>query len=148
MKKKSYTIPFDAFGEMLSYDGSCGCNAKSYDETTQIANGVSEMGATLKSVDFSSVEHNVRKWDGETFINYQPFRKEPYNFKAKFTYAGYSRGRSSALILVKDEQGHEFPIFMSDWDDVVKRCKIDKGQFEEMEWTFIKKGANYGIQLV
>ncbi len=60
----------------------------------------------------------------------------------------YSRGRSAANFCATSvTSGVEYSFFMSDFLDVITTCKIDKGVIEEKKWVFIKKGANYGLQL-
>lgn len=60
----------------------------------------------------------------------------------------YSRGRSAANFCATSlTTGVNYSFFMSDFLDVIQTCKIDNGVIEEKKWSFIKKGANYGLQL-
>lgn len=61
-------------------------------------------------------------------------------------YDGYGRGRSAVTFYWTDEQGHRYPMFIKDFDDMIMRIdtiKPAKGIF-----TYVKRGKNYGIKLV
>ena len=60
------------------------------------------------------------------------------------TYEGYGRGRSAVTFYWKDENDNEYPMFLKDFDELLKKeIGINKvhGVF-----TYVKRGANYGIQ--
>ena len=74
-------------------------------------------------------------------------------FQIDLYIAGYERGRSSAVLILvpyedKDkgwrEQKVRYQVFMSDTEDIIK--KMVKGRIKG-SFTWVKKGANYGIQL-
>ena len=72
--------------------------------------------------------------------------RDNYIFSDVFEYNGYSRGRSSALILFKSiTDGREYPMFMTDFDSVARKMVngVLKGEF-----TFQKRGQNYGVKMV
>ena len=95
-------------------------------------------------VDFDENENIIEKIE----------ERDNYIFEADLYISGYERGRSSAVMLLvpfkdknKDFFSHKFHyrVFMSDIEDIVKgmvRGRI-KGSF-----TWVKKGSDYGIQLV
>lgn len=73
-------------------------------------------------------------------------------FYARMTIDGMETGRSAKRVILKDEKGRKYPMFVA---DLVKG--IQKGTFEvhttldgsgiiEAWWTASKRGANYGIQ--
>jgi hypothetical protein len=72
--------------------------------------------------------------------------RDNYEFEETLEYVTYYRGRSSATIAFKDSQGHTYEMFLTDFDDVMKR-KGFNGKFVTGKWTFVKRGQNYGIRL-
>lgn len=90
------------------------------------------------------------KWDGDTYDE----ERDNYIFEADLYIAGYSRGCSSAVMLLvpykdKDKdyysQKIKYQVFMSDITAIVK--EMVKGRIKG-SFTWVKKGANYGLQLV
>ena len=65
-------------------------------------------------------------------------------FEATLEYVGFYRGRSAAGMCFKDEQGHEFPMFMKDFEAVVPFMIAGSVRGT---WRGTKRGANYGVQL-
>ena len=83
----------------------------------------------------------VDYWDKDvTYI-------ENYEFESEMTIITYSRGRSAANFVLKDERGHTYNVFMKDMIDIIHNSLIDKGILTG-RWTFCKRGQNYGIKLV
>lgn len=88
-------------------------------------------------------------WDGESYDE----ERGNYVFEADLYIAGYSRGCSSAVMLLvkyedKDKDYYScthYQVFMSDIEDIVK--EMVKGRIKG-SFTWVKKGANYGLQLV
>ena len=68
-------------------------------------------------------------------------------FKAKLELVSYSRGRSAANFDLKDEQGQEYSVFLTDMLDILLEHSIVKGWTEELTWSFCKRGTNYGLKL-
>lgn len=82
--------------------------------------------------------------------------KENYEFEAELELYTFSRGCSSALMILipsgKYEEYREwkpnrleYHIFLSDCPAVIRNMK--GGKIKGV-WTFVKKGQNYGITLV
>jgi hypothetical protein len=72
-------------------------------------------------------------------------------FEARLALAGMRRGRSAAYFMFTDEDGHEYPMFMSDLETLL--CSpggvaggITGGQ-SCPRWVVQKRGQNYGIRL-
>lgn len=61
-------------------------------------------------------------------------------------YVNYSRGRSSAKIDWEDQKGHTYPMFMTDMDELFK-IGVNTLSVHGI-FTFVKRGANYGIKYV
>ena len=67
-------------------------------------------------------------------------------FDETLTYAGYGRGRSSAVFYFTDSTGAAYQMFMTDMDDLLKKCDLIDGNVNGT-WTYCKRGQNYGIKL-
>lgn len=74
-------------------------------------------------------------------------KKDVYTFSEEMSITGYSRGRSSAQFILIDSKGKTYRMFLSDTFDMLSRADISKGKVSG-SWTFVKKGANYGLQFV
>ena len=61
-------------------------------------------------------------------------------------YKGYGRGRSSVTFYWLDNEGHEYPMFIKDMDELLKE-KIGVSDVHAI-FTYVKRGANYGIKFV
>lgn len=68
-----------------------------------------------------------------------------HSFEDTLTYQHYGRGRSAVTFVFTRADGRKVTMFVSDLDDIVRHMVNGKitGQF-----TFIKRGQNYGCQLV
>lgn len=67
-------------------------------------------------------------------------------FVATLTIYGMSRGRSAAYFIWQDEDEHEYPMFISDAVEVLRRCTISNGRVTA-RWIVKKRGQNFGIGL-
>lgn len=71
--------------------------------------------------------------------------KDNYAFKDTLEYEGYERGRSSCIIKFRCVTvNNRVRMFMTDFDNVVRMMKDGK---VTGEWTFAKRGANFGVML-
>lgn len=70
--------------------------------------------------------------------------KKNFIFSARLRVAGTERGRSAARFILEDDDGHRYPMFMTDMLALTERG-ISPGGYSEGEWTFCKRGQNYGI---
>ena len=63
---------------------------------------------------------------------------------------GERRGRSSVLVWVVDIDGIEYPMFISDFVDMVMKFSpvYENPGIYDGTWEFVKKGQNYGIRMV
>jgi hypothetical protein len=74
--------------------------------------------------------------------------KENYEWEDILEYIGYSRGCSSVkLHMVSELNGKKYAMFISDFDDILKKHGFSVFG-EKHTYTFCKKGANYGIKFV
>ena len=72
--------------------------------------------------------------------------KENFQFQATLVYEGYRKGRSSIAFRFHDLKTNiNYSMFISDFDDIVGY--LTNGTLTGI-FTFIKKGANYGLKKV
>ncbi len=61
-------------------------------------------------------------------------------------YDGYGRGRSAVTFYWKDDNGHKYPMFIKDVDELLRK---DMGTSSVHGiFTYVKRGANYGIKFL
>ena len=94
-----------------------------------------------------------RAYDGEEITKefaYNPNKKEVWkpNEEVELTlhYKGYGRGRSSVTFYWLDDDGHEYPMFIKDVDELLRQ-DIGASSIHAI-WTYVKRGANYGIKFL
>jgi hypothetical protein len=90
---------------------------------------------------------NVLSYDPYSFSG-QGKRREVKPFTDTMTILGYRRGRSAAGFLLEGHDGVQYPIFMKDMVDVMQQRTITEGVIQKTQWTFCKRGSNYGVKLV
>ena len=72
-------------------------------------------------------------------------RMPNYTFFDTLIFDGYSRGRSAANMILKSKKLNiKYSVFMSDIGEII--MKMNKGEISD-NFTFTKKGANYGMKL-
>lgn len=72
--------------------------------------------------------------------------RENTPFEATLTYSHFERGRSAAHLVFEDEQGHRYPMFLQQFDEIMAAGGFYGTQIHG-EWVGVKRGENYGIQL-
>jgi hypothetical protein len=65
--------------------------------------------------------------------------RDNYEFSTTLKIIDIERGRSAARFILEDEEGHTYQMFMKDMMNLLQ------GQKLEGNWTFCKRGSNYGI---
>lgn len=85
--------------------------------------------------------------------SFAPYYKSPVyiwkpngEFELTLNYENYSRGRSSVTFYFRDEYGHRYPMFMTDFDDLLKE-NIGVHNIRAI-FTYVKRGQNYGLKFV
>jgi len=68
-----------------------------------------------------------------------------FSFMASLRIIDYSRGRSSVKIILADEVGIEYEMFITDLMKLINLGIGPGGSTATIQWTFRKRGANYGI---
>ena len=97
------------------------------------------------------VSERERVYRGETVeIETYSGRKEVWkpNEEIELTlhYDGYGRGRSAVTFYWKDDNGHKYPMFIKDVDELLRQ---DMGTSSVRGiFTYVKRGANYGIKFL
>lgn len=70
-----------------------------------------------------------------------------YRFEAVLKFDTQSRGRSSVkFYFVDGGTKTEYPMFLTDFCDIVRGCTLEKGVIAGT-FFFVKRGQNYGIAL-
>lgn len=107
----------------------------------------------LQEYSFSNLDDSERErvYRGETVeIETYSGRKEVWkpNEEIELTlhYNGYGRGRSAVTFYWKDNNNHQYPMFIKDVDELLRQ---DMG-FSNVHgiFTYVKRGANYGIKFL
>lgn len=107
----------------------------------------------LQEYSFRNLDDSERErvYRGETVeIEIYPGRKEMWkpNEEIELTlhYNGYGRGRSAVTFYWKDNNNHQYPMFIKDVDELLRQ---DMGiSSVHGIFTYVKRGANYGIKFV
>lgn len=107
----------------------------------------------LQEYSFRNLDDSERErvYRGETVeIEIYPGRKEMWkpNEEIELTlhYNGYGRGRSAVTFYWKDDEGHQYPMFIKDVDELLRQ---DMGVSSVHGiFTYVKRGANYGIRFL
>lgn len=61
-------------------------------------------------------------------------------------YQGYGRGRSAVTFYWVDDDGHKYPMFLRDVDELLRQ-DIGTSSIHAI-FTYVKRGANYGIKFL
>jgi hypothetical protein len=81
--------------------------------------------------------------DNIEWVELQPFAAQSMEI------VGFYRGAvSAAKIILEDENGLSYPMFLSDVVDLMRTANIFQGIVWGGIWQATKKGQNYGIKLV
>lgn len=132
-KKKDFKVPFDGKGNMLTYASVEYPELPSYE---YVDCAETSPGARLK-YDKTGWYRYVRA--GEW--------RDNYVFHATLSVTGITRGRSAARINLEDEQGRKYEMFLTDVADLLQRAPTIAYGMIEADWTFQKRGSNYGIRV-
>lgn len=87
-----------------------------------------------------------RRWTDNGPVETKPEWREVVPFPMTLRYKGYARGYSAAYFLWEDAEGHEYPMFLTDLDNILKLGYA--GSTIVTMWIVCKRGQNYGIRLV
>ncbi len=123
---------------------------------------------TKKLICFPFIDGNLQEWSWNNLTDSE--RKRVYNgeevVKGQFSsdenknevwkpnkeveltlhYKGYSRGRSAVTFYWVDDDGHKYPMFIKDVDELLRQ-DIGTSSIHAI-FTYVKRGANYGIKFL
>ena len=108
----------------------------------------------LQECSFNNLDDSERErvYNGEEvvkeFVNKDQKEIWKPNEEVELTlhYKNYSRGQSSVTFYWADDDGHTYPMFIKDVDELLRQ-DIGLSSIHAI-WTYVKRGANYGIKFV
>lgn len=87
-----------------------------------------------------------RVYNGEAVTSGNVIWKPNEEVELTLHYKNYGRGRSAVTFYWTDDEGHEYPMFIKDVDELLRQ-DIGVSTIHAI-WTYVKRGANYGIKFV
>ena len=123
MTKKLICFPF-IDGNLQEYS----FHDLSDDERERVYNGEE----VIKECGFNVIRHEIWKPNEEIELTLH--------------YEGYSRGRSSVTFYWVDDNGHKYPMFIKDVDELLRQ-NMGASSVHAI-FTYVKRGANYGIKFL
>ena len=116
---------------------------------------------TKKLICFPFVDGNLQEWSWNNLTDSE--RERVYNgeevvkgsnevwkpnkeVELTLHYKGYGRGRSAVTFYWADDDGHEYPMFIKDVDELLRQ-DIGTSSIHAI-FTYVKRGANYGIKFL
>jgi hypothetical protein len=113
------------------------------------------VNGNLQEYSFNNLTDSERErvYNGEEVVKefvYDKNKKEIWkpNEEVELTlhYQDYGRGRSAVTFYWVDDDGHEYPMFIKDVDELLRQ---DMGTSSvHAIFTYVKRGANYGIKFL
>ena len=116
---------------------------------------------TKKLICFPFIDGNLQEWSwndltdserervysGEEVVKGSNEVWKP-NMEVELTlhYQGYGRGRSAVTFYWVDDDGHKYPMFLKDVDELLRQ-DIGTSSIHAI-FTYVKRGANYGIKFL
>lgn len=113
------------------------------------------INGNLQEYSFSYLTDDERErvYNGEEVVkgfSYDENKKEVWkpNEEVELTlhYKGYGRGRSAVTFYWVDDDGHRYPMFIKDVDELLRQ-DIGTSSIHAI-FTYVKRGANYGIKFL
>ena len=116
---------------------------------------------TKKLICFPFIDGNLQEWSWNNLTDSE--RKRVYNgeevvkgsnevwkpnkeVELTLHYQGYGRGRSAVTFYWTDDDGHTYPMFIKDVDELLRQ-DIGTSSIHAI-FTYVKRGANYGIKFL
>ena len=116
---------------------------------------------TKKLICFPFVDGNLQEWSWNNLTDSE--RERVYNgeevvkgsnevwkpnkeVELTLHYKGFSRGRSAVTFYWADDDGHKYPMFIKDVDELLRQ-DIGTSSIHAI-FTYVKRGANYGIKFL
>ena len=160
-KAKNYSgqIPFDLDGNLMVYPKIISLWGD-YDKTSNIFSYIyndtdeKELKKQINLNDFElsyEPKMETKSWGDKRVywsVWLEPVFKDNFCFKTILKFEGFSRGRSAARACFLDTKTNQkYEMFLTSFSDLLDSSKLENGQTEELNWTFCKCGANYGVCL-
>ena len=116
---------------------------------------------TKKLICFPFIDGNLQEWSWNNLTDSERERvyngeevvkgsKEVWkpNKEVELTlhYEGFGRGRSAVTFYWVDDDGHRYPMFIKDVDELLRQ-DIGTSSIHAI-FTYVKRGANYGIKFL
>ena len=116
---------------------------------------------TKKLICFPFIDGNLQEWSWNNLTDSE--RERVYNgeevvkgsnevwkpnkeVELTLHYQGYGRGRSAITFYWVDDDGHKYPMFIKDVDELLRQ-NIGTSSIHAI-FTYVKRGANYGIKFL
>ena len=116
---------------------------------------------TKKLICFPFIDGNLQEWSWNNLTDSE--RERVYNgeevvkgsnevwkpnkeVELTLHYKGYGRGRSAVTFYWADDDGHKYPMFIKDVDELLRQ-DIGTSSIHAI-FTYVKRGANYGIKFI
>ena len=116
---------------------------------------------TKKLICFPFIDGNLQEWSWNNLTDSE--RERVYNgeevvkgsnevwkpnkeVELTLHYQGYGRGRSAVTFYWADDDGHKYPMFIKDVDELLRQ-DIGTSSIHAI-FTYVKRGANYGIKFL
>ena len=116
---------------------------------------------TKKLICFPFIDGNLQEWSWNNLTDLE--REQVYNVEEvvkgvnevwkpnnevelTLHYQGYGRGRSAVTFYWVDDDGHKYPMFIKDVDELLRQ-DIGTSSIHAI-FTYVKRGANYGIKFL
>ena len=116
---------------------------------------------TKKLICFPFVDGNLQEWSWNDLTDSE--RERVYNgeevvkgsnevwkpnkeVELTLHYKGYGRGRSAVTFYWADDDGHKYPMFIKDVDELLRQ-DIGTSSIHAI-FTYVKRGDNYGIKFL
>ena len=116
---------------------------------------------TKKLICFPFIDGNLQEWSWYNLTDSE--RERVYNgeevvkgsnevwkpnkeVELTLHYKGFSRGRSAVTFYWVDDDGHKYPMFIKDVDELLRQ-DIGASSIHAI-FTYVKRGDNYGIKFL
>ena len=116
---------------------------------------------TKKLICFPFIDGNLQEWSWNNLTDSE--RERVYNgeevvkgsnevwkpnkeVELTLHYQGYGRGRSAVTFYWVDDDGHKYPMFIKDVDELLRQ-DIGASSIHAI-FTYVKRGDNYGIKFL
>lgn len=116
---------------------------------------------TKKLICFPFIDGNLQEWSWNNLTDLE--RERVYNgeevvkgsnevwkpnkeVELTLHYKGFGRGRSAVTFYWVDDDGHKYPMFIKDVDELLRQ-DIGTSSIHAI-FTYVKRGANYGIKFL